>query len=260
MKNNNLKKVYNTVAKKYYHSRKKYWSDWPVVLKEIKSCWKKEISILEFWCGWWRCIKFLNENLKWIKINYTWVDISNKLLWFAKKDNPQNTFVCDDILKYISTTKQESFDFIIWIASFQHIKKNKQRLFLMKNFYKSLKYWWKLIMTNRSYSKRFIKKYKKSIFLSILKTIYTLWIYNSRDLYIPRSTETKKLYRFYHMFSKKELFGLCRDSWFSIQKLSYLDKKWQETSNWKLSNNTILIWKKTHTSKKNTSTNKNWQK
>jgi len=41
------------------------------------------------------------------------VDISQKLLEFAKQDNPKNKFVCDDILNYIQKTKQESFDFVI---------------------------------------------------------------------------------------------------------------------------------------------------
>ena len=163
MKNNNLKDVYNTIAEKYYLSRNKHRNDWIQVLNEIQKYWKKEISILEFWCWWWRCIKYLHENLKWIKINYTWVDISDELLKFAQKDNPKEKFICEDICNYTKKTHQENFDFIIWIASFQHIEKESERLKLMKCFYKSLKYWWKLIMTNRSFSSRFKKNTKKKL-------------------------------------------------------------------------------------------------
>jgi len=244
MEKNSLKEVYDTIAEKYYLSRNKYRNEGIYILNEIKIYWKKEISILEFWCWWWRCIKYLNENLKWIKINYTWVDISDKLLEYAKKDNPKNEFICDDIWNYIQNKTQETFDFIIWIASFQHIKQDSERLFLMKNFYKTLKYWWKLIMTNRSFSNRFKKKYKKEIIKSILKTIYTFWNHKWNDLYIPRNFNWKILYRYYHIFYTKELNLLCKESGFKVNKLSFFDKSWNEIYKRELSNNTILIWEK----------------
>lgn len=241
MKNNNLKEVYDTIAEKYYLSRNKHRNDWIHILNEIQKYWKKEISILEFWCWWGRCIKYLNENLKWINIKYTWVDISKELLKYAKKDNQKNEFICDNISNYIKKVPQESFDFIIWIASFQHIEKELERLYLMKNFYKTLKYWLKLIMTNRSFSNRFKKKYQKEITKSILKTIYTFWNHKWNDLSIPRKVNWDTLYRFYHIFNVKELELLCKESWFTINKLTFLDKNWKETTNQKSSNNTLLV-------------------
>lgn len=244
MKNDDLKKVYDTIAEKYYLSRNKHRNDWIHILNEIQKYWKKEISILEFWCWWWRCIKYLNENLKWIKIKYIWVDISKELLKYAKKDNQKNEFICDNILDYIKKIPQESFDFIIWIASFQHIEKEFERLNLMKNFYKTLKYWWKIIMTNRSFSNRFKKKYQKEIIQSGLKTIYTFGNHKRNDLSIPRKINWKTLYRFYHVFSAKEIELLCKESWFTIKKLTFLDKNWNETNNQNLSNNTLLVGNK----------------
>ena len=244
MKNNNLKDVYDTIAEKYYLSRNKHRNDWIHILNEIQKYWKQEISILEFWCWWWRCIKYLHENLKWIKINYIWVDISNELLKYAKKDNPKDKFICEDICNYIQKAPQENFDFIIWIASFQHIERHEERLLLMKNFYRTLKYWGKLIMTNRSFSNRFTKKYRKSIISSIWKTIYTFWWHNIRDLSIPRKTDKKTYNRFYHIFTKKELKLLCKECWFYIKEISYLNKKWEKINNQWLSNNTLLISKK----------------
>lgn len=244
MKNNNLKEVYDTIAEKYYLSRNKHRNNWINIANEIKKYWKKEISILEFWCWWGRCIKYLNENLKWIKIKYTWVDISKELLKYAKKDNQKNEFICDNICNYIKKISQESFDFIIWIASFQHIEKESERLNLMKNFYKALKYWWKIIMTNRSFSKRFSKKYKKEIIKSILKTIYTFWNHKRNDLSIPRKHEETTFYRLYHIFTIEELRLLCKESWFIIKKLVYLDKNWKETDYQKIASNTFLVGNK----------------
>lgn len=241
---NNLKEVYDTIAEKYYLSRNKHRNNWKVIADEILKSWKKEIDILEFWCGWWRCIKYLNENLKWIKINYIWVDISKELLKYAKKDNKKNEFICDDICNYIKNIKQESFDYIIWIASFQHIENNNKRTYLMKSFYKALKYGWKIIMTNRSFSDWFNKKYKKEIIQSILKTIYTFWNHKRNDLMIPRKHNLKTLYRYYHIFTKKELIQLHKENYFSIKLITFLNKSWETITNRKQSENIISIWEK----------------
>jgi len=267
-----LKNFYNTEAEKYYYTRNKHRSDGNIILDEIKKyisttkqSTNKTISILEFGCGWWRLIKFLNTEIQKqrlnIKIQYTWVDISKKLLNFAQKDSKEfskniaTKFITQDIYKYIKTCKQESIDFIIWIASFQHIPNKQERLFILKSFYKTLKYEWELIMLNRSFSIWFIKKFKQTIKKSIFKAIYTLWIHDWRNLSIPRKQSKtnnkwknnfkhKNHYRFYHIFWTKELSMLWKISWFKINKLTHIDKTWHETKNRKKSNNTLFIWQK----------------
>lgn len=236
-----LKNFYNIESKKYYETRKKVRNDWNIILQELKNYPKKKIKILEFWCWSGRLISYLNQNLKWKIIEYEWIDISEKLLEYAKKDNKDNIFICDNIVEYIEKAKQESFDFIIWIASFQHIKTKKERFFLMNQFYNKLKYWGELIMTNRSFSKRFIRKYSKEIISAILKSSYTSNMRN--DIDIPRTNKWITHKRYYHIFTKKELKNLTKISWFKCT-LTFLDKKWQIINNWKNSNNTFVIWKK----------------
>jgi len=273
-----LKNFYNTEAEKYYYTRNKHRSDGYIVLDEIKKyisttkqSTNKTISILEFGCGWWRLIKFLDTEIQKqklnIKINYIWIDISTKLLDFAQKDskkfskNITTKFITQDIYKYIKSYKQESIDFIIWIASFQHIPDKQERLFILKSFYKTLKYEWELIMLNRSLSTWFIKKYKQTIKKSILKTVYTLWIHDWRNLDIPReiskinnhwnnkltskkTIKHKNYYRFYHIFWIKELTLLWKMSWFKIKESTYIDKAWHKIKTRKKSNNTLFIWQK----------------
>jgi 2-polyprenyl-3-methyl-5-hydroxy-6-metoxy-1,4-benzoquinol methylase len=224
---------------------------------------------LEFWCGWWRLIKFLNTEIEKekldIKIKYIWVDLSQKLLDFAQKDSKESKkndkFICQDITIYTKTLKQESLDFVIGIASFQHIPNQKERLFVLKNFYQSLKYNWELIILNRSFSSWFIKKFKQVIKKSVIKTIYTVWTHDWRNLNIPRqktkqtkhwklesvfehSSNNKNHYRFYHIFGIKELSLLWKLSGFKINELTYIDKTGQRTKNRKKSNNTLFIWEK----------------
>ncbi len=272
-----LKNFYNAEAEKYYYTRNKHRWDGYIILDEIKKYASTEsanshsrpktISILEFWSWWWRLIKFLDEQIQNkklnIKINYTAVDISQKLLDLAQADskkfstNIKGKFICQDITTYTKNLKQESLDFIIWVASFQHIPNQTERLFILKKFYQSLKYNGKLIMLNRSFSTWFIKKFKQTIKKSIFKTIYTLWIHDWRNLNIPRKkskqitqkhtkqpNKYKNHYRFYHIFGIKELSLLGKLSWFIINELTHIDKTGHRTKNRKKSNNTLFVWEK----------------
>jgi trans-aconitate methyltransferase len=94
------------------------------------------------------------------------VDFSQKLLGFAKKDYPELSFVCEDISNFITKQPQESFDLIVGTSSFQHIPSYKERIFLMKHFYKALAYGGKLMMTNWSFSLRFLQKHQKALLRS----------------------------------------------------------------------------------------------
>ncbi len=220
-----LKDFYNRYAKKYHETRKKHREEADIILNEITQEKIKKISILEFWCWWWRFITYLNNKFPKTQINYIWVDLSSSLIKLAKKDNPQNKFICADISEYIKDAKQESFDYIIWTESFQHIPTSKERFFLMKNFYRVLKYDGKIIITNRCLSNRFIKKYIRNIFNAIINYIISFGKKSPRDIFVPRkSTDNKKEYRFYHIFWLKELENLSKLSWFIISKIWYIQK------------------------------------
>jgi len=263
----NLQSFYNAEAKKYASTRKKHRTDADIVLEEIKKCWKKTISILEFGCGSGRLLEHL-KTLKWIKIKYTGVDISNELLKIAKKENSDQhkrsnatslscTFVNDDIANYVKTLKQESFDFIIGIASFQHVSTRKERISLMKNFYRLLSYEGKLIMTNRALSLRFLQKHKIQILRSLLEYLISLGKRSTRDIMVPRSSQTNskssvlgahhsplKIFRFYHMFGLAELKKLADMSGFAIEKLTYLNQDGKEILSRAQASNSFLVAKK----------------
>lgn len=219
-----LKNFYNAEASKYASTRKKHREDADIILDEIKNCGKKTISILEFGCGSGRLLEHL-QTLKGVKIDYTGVDLSSKLLNIAKKNKKNWKFMCDDIVNYIKTCKQESFDFVIGIASFQHIPTQRERLILIKNIYRVLRYQGKLIMTNRALSQRFFKTYKTQILKSLLRYLITLGRHNFRDIMVPRKTDKKIYYRFYHLFSLPELKRIADIGGFTIQKLEYKNEQ-----------------------------------
>lgn len=245
-----LASFYDAQAEKYYHTRNKHRSDADIFLNEITASGKKIINILEFGCGSGRLLAHLIQ-LKGVKINYTWVDISKKLLSFAKKQisgkiaskHITATFVCDDIAHYLKWLKQESFDFVIGIASFQHISTLKERFFIIKNVYRILRYEGKLLMTNRSFSLRFLKKYQKDFLHSLREYALSFGKNQRNDLMIPRNNGKTIDKRFYHIYTLSELQKIVSLSGFIIEKIWYL-KKWTMTSSRKESQNSLIVAKK----------------
>jgi len=245
-----LSKFYDAQAEKYYQTRNKHRADADIFLDEIKNSWKKTLNILEFGCGSGRFLAQLVA-LKGIRIHYIWVDISKNLLSFAKKQisgkaaakHITATFVCDDIVHYLIWLKQESFDFVIGIASFQHIPTSKERFFVIKNAYRLLKYEGKLLMTNRSFSRRFLKKYKKDILQAIWKYIISFGKYEWNSIMVPWKNGKTIDKRFYHIYTLAELKKLVSLSGFTLETLWYLSK-WTITASRKDSQNSLVIAQK----------------
>ncbi|MCX6823942.1 MAG: methyltransferase domain-containing protein [candidate division SR1 bacterium] len=246
-----LRAFYDAQAEKYYHTRNKHRSDADIFLDEIQTSEEKTINILEFGCGSGRLLAHLAQ-LKDIKINYVGVDISKNLLSFAKKQisgkaapkNITTTFVCDDIVHYVKGLKQESFDFVIGVASFQHIPNIKERFFVMKNVYRILKYDGKLIMTNWSFSRWFLRKFQKDFSHSLGKYIISFGKDEWNSIMVPRKNGKTIDKRFYHIYTLAELKKLASLSGFIIETLSYLAKGTLLSSR-KQSQNSLIIAKKT---------------
>ncbi len=239
-----LKQFYDKEAQKYYETRQKYRKDVDYLLDEVKSLHKSKIKILEFWCWGGRFIKYLREHYEG-EIEYIGVDLSSELLKFAQKDNPHDTFICNDICKEVLNYEQETFDLIVGTSSFQHIPTQQERSFLIKHFYRILKYEGKFLMLNRTYSDRFVKKYKKQVFLAKLKRFFTLWNCSWRDIEVPwtnRQWETS--YRYYHLFDLKEYKNLIDYSWFSLKKCCYLDNQGEISFNEHSSKSSLFIAEK----------------
>lgn len=242
-----LQSFYNKEAKKYAETRKKFWHEEKAILDEITLLfedWKK-LRVLEFWCGSGRFASLLNQKFP-DKFDYVWIDLSDELLSYASTQNPNLTFFQWDITKLIKNFEQESFDLIVWTSSFQHIPTNKERSFLMKNFYRLLNYDGMLLMTNRSLSDWFIKKHWKIIMKAHLKSWLKLKNNKARDLMVPRTDEKWEIYeRFYHFFSLKELEKLATFSGLTLKVNTFIDWNWNFTDNEKTSRSSFFVAKKT---------------
>ena len=243
-----LQSFYNSEAKKYAETRKKFWHEEKAILDAITPFFEDndKVRVLEFGCGSGRFATLLNQNFH-DKFDYVWIDLSNELLSYASTANPNLTFFQWDITKLIKNFEQESFDLIVWTSSFQHIPTTKERSFLMKNFYRLLNYDGMLLMTNWSLSDWFIKKNRKTVMKARLKSWLRLKNDKSRDIMVPRTDNTTwKVYeRFYHFFSLKELENLARFSWLTLKINTFIDWNGEFTNNEKTSRSSFFVATKT---------------
>lgn len=243
-----LKNFYNIEAEKFSLTRKKKWPEFNFILDEIKSYSKEwKVKILELWCWDGRFYWYLKENLD-ISFDYVWVDISDNLINIAKskyKWDKYANFVVDEMFNYLKIEEQQKYDFVILIASFQHIPSENMRLSVLKGIYKVLNYWGKVIMTNWSFSKWFLKKYWKEIIKSFFRSVLTFGNRKWNDINVPWKTDKwVVLERYYHIFTLSELKSLLNLSWFIIEKSFFIDKFWKNTLDWRNARNSFIVWKK----------------
>ena len=238
-----LQSFYNTEAKKYAETRKKFWHEEKAILDAISPLfeeWKK-VRVLEFWCGSGRFATLLNQNFSG-QFDYVWIDLSDELLSYASQDNPNLTFFQWDITKLVKNFDQESFDFIVWTSSFQHIPTSKECSYLMKNFYRLLDYDGMLLMTNWSLSDWFIKKHWKIVMKARILSWFRMNKWSARDLMVPRTDENWKVYeRFYHFFSLEELKNLNNFAWLTLRTNTFIDWDGKFTNNEKFSRSSFFV-------------------
>ena len=269
-----LQSFYNTEAKKYAETRKKFWHEEKAILdaitplfttpsasllpitgeKNLPLCEErgtacggevvKKIRVLEFWCWSGRFATLLNQQFPW-QFSYVGIDLSEELLTYASKENPNLTFLQWDITRFITNFEQESFDLIVWTSSFQHIPTTKERSFLMKHFYRLLDYDGMLLMTNWSLSDWFIKKNWKIVLKSRILSWFKFDKWSARDLMVPRTDNQWKVYeRFYHFFSLKELERLAIFSGLTIKTNTYINENGEFTDDEKVSRSSLFIAEK----------------
>ncbi len=236
---NELQEFYNEQANKFSWTRNKPRPEFDLILEYIKphlekKSWDK-IKILELGCWDWRFYRYLKEifekdNKTFEKnFEYTWVDFSQWLLDIAEKKSTDWNRVCEDMIKFLTKQWQEEFDFVISIASIQHIPTLQKRNLLIKLIHRTLKYWSKHISINRAMSDVFKRKFKKSIKKSILKRILTLWSWDRNNVFVPFKTEKKTYQRLYHIFNTKEIQQITKRNGLILSDIFFVGKNWDKT-------------------------------
>lgn len=238
-----LQQFYDNNAKHFSQTRQKHRSDLEYITKYINQLPGKTVKILELWCGNGKSYEYLEKNIN-KKIIYTGIDLSKGLLAVAKKNHPAIRFIHEDMVQYVQREKQSSIDIILSVAAFHHLPTTKDRLIVLKNIYRLLKYDGYCIMTNRSRSEWFIQRYRRQIILAFFKSIWSSSKWN--DIYVDRNTAQKKITgtRYYHMFTTKELEKLGQQSGFVIKENSYISEEESTHDQRRKAKNILTIFKK----------------
>lgn len=209
----NIKKFYEDVSKVSDKSQK--WFMWFMFHKLEKYCTSRDDKVLELisknnnifdildvWCGRWKLLeKIVNLNVDIKKIN--WIDISENHLKEATKTFNniwiKNNFYSINISSGINLPN-DSYDLITCIAVLEHLFDPD---FIIKEFNKLLKKWWKLIIQVPNIV--VIQRRISFLFWNRPRTSWDPW----RD--------------WWHIvyFTKKDLKDLLIKNWFIIKKITW---------------------------------------
>lgn len=194
---------YNKFAKTFSSSRKNMkWEELDYFLDFIEK--KKNISILDIWCGNWRLLSHLKDsNLN--EIEYLWVDLSKWLLDEAKIIHIDSDFQKLNMINIDSIKKK--FDVIFLIASYHHLNNLKDREDVLKKISNLLLDWWIVMMTNWALNSELNKeRYSKSIIDWSKNTFWSL----------DYNIKIWEFVRYYHCFDLWELEYLSEKSWLTL--------------------------------------------
>lgn len=205
---------YNKIAKWFSNSRKNMkWEEMDYFFSFL--VWKKNISILDIWCGSGRLLEQFSNSFDIDNLNYLWLDLSDEMLKHAKENFPKKSFFKLDMLN-IDKLKSVKFDYIFFVASFHHLENLENRLEVLKNVKELLNDDGKIFFTNWSLNSKINNdKYEKDL------------VKNSKNKFW--STDYKinfwEYARYYHCFNLKELEYLFKESDFEIIENRGFDNK-----------------------------------
>lgn len=203
---------YNKFAKTFANSRLNLkWEEIEYFLTFLE--WKKDLKILDVWCGSWRLLWEFAKNKVDVK-EYLWVDLSTGLLDEAKKKYPEIEFM---ELNMLDLNKIErKYDMLFFIASFHHINNPDDRLRVIKKAYNMLEDWGMMFFTNWALDSDLNKmRYWKNV---VDWSENRFW---SSDFNI----KIWEFVRYYHSYHLDELKYLFEKVWFEIIENREFDNK-----------------------------------
>lgn len=206
---------YNLIAEDFSKTRWNIWDEFNVFKKYIK----EGDRIIDVGCGNGRLLElFKGEN-----INYTGVDISDRLINLARKKHPDNNFVVADNLNL--PFSDNNFDKVFSIAVLHTIPSNQLREKAIIELKRILKPGGFLFITVWDvWRKDTLPEFLKYSFLKLIGKSKL----DFKDAFIPWADKTK---RYYHFFTKKELINLTGKAGFGIMEKGVAHNKRGARSN-----------------------------
>jgi len=204
------KNDYNLIAEEFSRTRNNPW-------EEIKFLFDnyliKDEKVLDLGCGNGRFYEFFKNK----DIDYIGVDDSEKLIEIAKQKFPDGIFQTANALSL--PFQDNYFDKIYAVAILHHIPSKEFRLQFLKEAKRVLKQKGLLILTVWKFHNR------KEIFLLLRYTILKIIGKSKLDFKDIFDPWGKKIKRYYHWFSEKELINLAEEAGFKIKESGVIRNK-----------------------------------
>ncbi len=193
---------YNLIAEDFSRTRWNIWSEFIIFRDFIKDGDK----VLDAGCGNGRLLGLLKDK----KIDYTGIDISDKLVEMAKNKYPQNNFLVADNLNL--PFPDNNFDKVFSIAVLHTIPSKELREKVLLEIKRVLRPGGLSVLTVWDI-------WRKDTFPMLLKDTFLKLLGISKldfgDALIPWAEKTN---RYYHFFTKNELYSLVEKIGFKIIK------------------------------------------
>lgn len=246
---NELRSCYDEQAAHFVETRKRPRPEFLHLQEQTKSFVDARdggpLEVVEIGCGGGRLYEAVKQTLPSGTL-YTGVDFAAGMIEQARNVSPEATWLVADMVAYIRSCEQESIDLLYGIASVQHIKGSKQRALFFADVYRALSWWGMMLLTNRSYSEWFLRKYRKQIAMTVPRLLTDRTLVRN-DVLIPRKDHknpTHVHHRYYHMFTLYELAQLARHAWFVIRICSYVGQDGTLTDDRRSSRNSFFVVQK----------------
>ncbi|MFQ6049433.1 MAG: class I SAM-dependent methyltransferase [Candidatus Paceibacterales bacterium] len=201
---------YNLIAEEFSRTRQE-------ILEEMKFLFEDYLMpgerVLDLGCGNGRWVKLFQQK----KVDYIGIDSSEKLIEIAKTSYPQAKFQVAEALNL--PFPNNFFDKIYSIAVLHHIPSENLRIQFLKEAKRVLRPEGILILTVWRFHQ------KKEIFLLFKYTILKLIGKSKLDFKDIFQPWGKKIKRYYHWFSGKELRDLAKEAEFEIKEVGLVKNK-----------------------------------
>ena len=197
------KEDYSLIAEDFSRTREKPWEETKFLFDDYLIPGNKA---LDLGCGNGRYFEFFKEK----NVDYFGVDSSEKLIEIARNKYPEGKFQLTEAL--CLPFPNNFFDKIYSIAVLHHIPSEEFRLQVLKETRRVLKPEGLLILTAWKFHR------SKELYLLFKYTILKLIGKSELDFNDIFEPWGKKIKRYYHCFSKKELENLAAKSEFKIKE------------------------------------------
>ena len=191
--NDNLRETFNQIAPGWYNYR--HWTIFRKELDELAKVWGQG-KLLNLGCGHGADFLPFAKNFELYGI-----DFSDEMIRLARKyarkfDFPVNLTVAD--IGYLPYNN-EAFDYIIALATYHHLQREQQ-------------------LTAFEELKRVMKP-GGSAFITVWNRWQPRFWFKGKEIRVPWRTQPEILYRYYYLFTYRELTKLASKAGFEIVKV-----------------------------------------